>query len=136
MDLRDLLKRYFETARHAAVVAAYLYGSYAEGRAHRESDLDVGVVLDARLSPAERFELRVRLIGEVIGALHFNEVDLIVLNDALPLLAARVVREGVPVYVGDPEGDHAFRRDIQLRAADLAPFIERYRRRLLEEVGR
>lgn len=118
-ELRAKLEEHFQRSAHPAVVAAYLYGSHGGGRPHRESDVDVAVVLDASLSRQRRFDLRLELIGDVMGALHFNEVDLIVLNDAPPLLAAHVVQRGIPVYIGDPEAEHAFRRDIQLRAGDL-----------------
>jgi hypothetical protein len=35
----------------------------------------------------------------------------------------------------DPEADHAFRRDSQLRAADLEPFLRRARALKLEALG-
>jgi predicted nucleotidyltransferase len=53
------------------VVSAYLFGSHAAGSAHRESDVDVGVVLDCAVhgTRAARFDERVRLASELIGAL-------------------------------------------------------------------
>ena len=48
-----------------------------------------------------------------------------ILNDLPPLFARRIVWEGVRLYVGDPEADRVFTRDVQLRAADLAPWLER-----------
>jgi predicted nucleotidyltransferase len=114
------------------VVSAYMFGSLAEGRAHRESDLDLGVLFDRACHPDQRarfdaqLALRARLSPAVVG----REIDLVVLNDAPPLLGRRIAR-GLCVYCADAEQDHAFRRDVQLRAADLAPFIERMRRRLL-----
>ena len=36
----------------AGLVAAYLFGSHAEGRPHRESDVDLGVLLDRSAHPA------------------------------------------------------------------------------------
>jgi predicted nucleotidyltransferase len=116
-------------ARSVDVVSAYLYGSRAEGRSHRESDLDLGILLPrgARTSSRERFELRLELTSALIGELHDNAVDLILLNDAPPLLARRIVTRGRRVYCSDEAADHAFRRDIQLRAADLEPFLRRTR---------
>jgi hypothetical protein len=45
------------------VIAAYLFGSHARESAHRESDVDAGVVLDygAHATRASRFEARIRL---------------------------------------------------------------------------
>jgi len=55
-----------------------------------------------------------------------------VLNDAPPLLARHIVWEGTRVFVADGEEDRVYVRDIQIRAADLAPWLERARRRTLE----
>jgi len=125
-------------AQHPEVIAAFLFGSHVEGRAHRESDIDIAVLLDRKLcpDPRARFESRIGLTSELIGALHENDVDLVVLNDAPPLLGRRIVIEGRLVHCADPEAEHAFRRDVQIRAADLAPFVERARRRLLEVLAR
>ena len=35
-------------AANPAIVSAYLFGSIAEGREHRDSDVDIGVLLDRR----------------------------------------------------------------------------------------
>jgi predicted nucleotidyltransferase len=118
------------------VVLGYLFGSHAEGRAHRDSDVDVAVLVDRAQRPTERdrFDLRVELTSELIAALHCNDVDLVVLDDAPPLFARRVALEGRLVHCQDPGAEHAFRRDVQLRAADVAPFLERARRRRLESL--
>jgi uncharacterized protein len=116
------------------VISAFLFGSHAEGRAHRESDVDVAVLLVPGLDQRQRFEIRLRLTSELIALLHCNEVDVVVLNDAPPLFARRIVLDGQPIFCTAPDADHAFRRDVQLRAADLAPFIERGRRAILAAI--
>lgn len=135
-DLHQRLARFFAT--RPEVVVAYLYGSHAEGRAHRESDIDIAVLLDRARCPTagDRFQARIDLGTGLIAALHFNDIDLVVLNDAPPLFARHVVCSGTIVHCADPAAEHAYRRDILLRAADLAPFIERGRRRLAEGLAR
>ena len=119
------------------IISAYLFGSQAEGRAHRQSDVDVGVVLPHGTAPArERFDARVQLASFLIGELHRNDIDVVVLNDAPPLLARRIVTRGRCILRNDEAADHAFVRDIQLRAADLEPFLRRYRRVKLAAVRR
>jgi len=134
----EALTRFFGVKTTKGVVSAYLFGSFAEGRAHRESDVDIGVLLDRAIYALanERFEARLRLIGELGHFLARNDVDLVILNDAPPELGARIVTEGVRVFCGDEETNHAFVRDIQLRAADLRPFLERMRRIKLEAMKR
>ena len=111
------------------VTVAYLYGSQAARRAHRESDVDIGVLLDRQQleTPADRFAMRIRLTSSLIAALHRNEIDVVVLNDVPPGLARHVAVEGALVHCVDVEAEHAFRRDAQLRAADIAPFLRRTR---------
>jgi predicted nucleotidyltransferase len=120
------------------IVSAYLFGSVASGRAHRESDVDVAVLLAWTAYPGreERFDARLRLIGIVGAALERNDVDLIVLNDVPPHLAREVVTRGHRVLVRDAEAEHAFRRDSMLRAADLEPFLRRARQVKLETLRR
>jgi hypothetical protein len=105
---------------------------------HRESDVDVGVLVDRRIlaSPAHRFDLRVRLTGQLSRAVCGLLVDLVVSNDAPPELARKVATEGRCIFATHPEMIHALVRDAQLRAADLAPFLARTRRLKLEALKR
>ena len=133
----ERLRGHFRDMRDTAVVSAWLFGSHGESRAHSESDVDVGVLLDRQMVPSasERFDLRVRLTSDLIHALGNNDVDLVVLNDAPPLFARRIIRTGIEVFCRDRDMERDFRRDVQIRAADLAPHLERYRRLTLDALG-
>jgi uncharacterized protein len=101
----------------AGVVSVYLFGSVAAGRAHRQSDVDVAVLLDpaAYPSPAARFEVRLDLTAVAVSALRRNDVDVLILNDTPPHLARDIVTRGLRVHVADGEAEHAFRRTTMLR---------------------
>ncbi|MBK8998780.1 MAG: nucleotidyltransferase domain-containing protein [Myxococcales bacterium] len=71
------------------VLFALLFGSRAGGTPRPDSDWDVAVFVSPALSPAQRFRLRARLSGE-LGDL--GQVDVVVLNDAPPLLAHRALQ--------------------------------------------
>jgi uncharacterized protein len=122
----------------AGVVSGYVFGSYADGRAHRESDVDVAVLLDHRSYPtaAARFEARLRLSGDLVRALGRSDIDLVVLNDAPPTLVRAIVTRGRRVVCRDDEADHAYRRTILSRAADLEPFLRRMRAIKLDALRR
>ena len=132
------LRRFFEERPRLGVASVYLYGSHAEGRAHLESDVDLAVLLDWNRYPtsAERFDVRVRLGSELISVLGTNDVDLVVLNDLPPLFGRRIVYEGKRVVLGNPEADRNYTLDIQLQAADLAPWLERMNRLKIEALKR
>jgi predicted nucleotidyltransferase len=137
-ELAGTLERLLRDEPVHGLVSAYLFGSHAAGRAHRESDVDLGVLLNRRVHATReaRFSERVRLTAWAIGALHRNEVDVVVLNDAPPGLGRRIVTTGRRLYCCDAEVDHAFVRDVQLRAADLEPFLRRARRIKLDALPR
>ncbi|HEX9406313.1 MAG TPA: nucleotidyltransferase domain-containing protein [Thermoanaerobaculia bacterium] len=118
------------------VVSVYLFGSVAEGRSHAESDVDLGVLLDWNrfADSAMRFEKRVSLSSEL--ATTAVAFDVVILNDAPPQLASRIVTEGFRIFCSDSEADHNFRRDAQLKAADLEPFLRRMRRIKLEALAK
>ena len=137
-NLQAALSGYFEDHPDLGVASAYLFGSHAEGRAHRESDIDVAVLLlwDRYSTRSERFDLRIQLGTDLIHVLTHNEVDVVILNDAPPLLGRKVVQDGIRVFLGDPEADHVYARDAQIRAADLEPWLKRWRQLRLEALAR
>lgn len=129
-QLSDRLRQAFARERPDGVVVAWLFGSHARRAAHRDSDVDVAVLLDRRrfADRRERFAARVRLAAWLIGETHCNRVDVVVLNDAPPLLARHVVSTGERLYCIDEAVAHACYRDTLLRAAEITPFLRRMAR--------
>lgn len=136
--LVDRLRDWFEASPIPGVVSARLFGSHSKGRGHRESDVDVAVLLDRGVHPRrlDRSNLRVDLTSALIGVLHHNEVDVVVLNDAPPLFARRILHEGIALRVADAESDRAFGDLVRSRAADLQPWLKRMGRLKLEALRR
>jgi len=137
-DLADTLSGAFDVTHVLGVISAYLFGRHAAGTAHRESDIDVGVLLDWKAFPdaAARFDERVRLGAALGGALHRNDVDVVILNDAPPQFARHVLTTGRRVFCCDAGADHAFLRTTLSRAADVEPFLRRTRRVKLAAIRR
>jgi predicted nucleotidyltransferase len=85
------------------VVAAMLIGSQARGDAGPLSDVDVGVWHEPGLDPAARLRLRLDLAAAAARALGTEEVDVVPLNRATPLMRHRAVRDGVRLVERDPK---------------------------------
>jgi predicted nucleotidyltransferase len=117
-EVVSALGQLFESHAAPGIVSVYSFGSQSAGRAHRESDVDIGVLLDWQAYPdrQRRFDERLRQTGEIGHALGRNDVDLVILNDASPHLARAIVTRGQRVYCRDLDIDHAYVRDVQLRA--------------------
>jgi predicted nucleotidyltransferase len=137
-DLASRLTAALEEAAPAGLTSAYLFGSHAQGRPHLESDVDVAVLFDPRVQPTarERFEASLVLSSRLQAALGTPRIDLVVLNDAPPGLGRHVVTTACRLVCLDAQADHAYVRDVQLRAADLEPFLRRARRLKLAALAR
>ena len=125
-DAADQLRDVLEGVQ--GLVSAYFFGSIPEGREHRQSDVDVGVLLDRSVFPSaeDRFDARLGLLGLLTRATG-REVDLVVLNDTPPHLARHIMFSGRPLVIADATRDRAHRRLVLSRAADLEPFLRRAR---------
>ena len=137
-DIGSVLGRCLGESAPRGLVSAYLFGGHAAGRAHRESDVDVAVLLawDVHPTVKARFDERLRLSALLGSAQRTDRIDLVVLNDVPPHLGRRIVTTGRQIFCSDPERDHAFVRDVQLRAADLEPFLSRTRQVKLDALRR
>lgn len=113
------LRAYFEEREE--VVVAYLFGSVARGRAGTLSDIDVAILVDESLIRPMRYGYRANVLTDLMGRLHTNKVDLVVLNKASPLLAHEVVRNGKLVFCRDPDRRVAFETDAFRRYVDTEP---------------
>ena len=84
--------------REHAILLAYVFGSRATGHVHPESDVDVAVLVDEALSADERYSERLALTGELSRLFRCDQVDVVILNEAAPLLAYEALRNGARVY--------------------------------------
>jgi hypothetical protein len=127
-SLRSRLAAY--AATRSDIISAYLFGSRATGVTHRDSDLDLGIVLDPRSHPtrSQRADAMLQLGADVIALTHINAVDVVVLNDAAPELGQGIVTRGERLYCRDASTDRMIARQLISRYADLRPFLDRTRR--------
>lgn len=74
------------------IVLAYVFGSVARGTAARGSDIDIAVALTQ--PPSDALAYRARLAEELTRAAGSTRVEVVLLQEAPPALAGRIVREG------------------------------------------
>lgn len=128
---RDALERYF--ASLDGVVAAYLFGSHARGRAWAHSDVDVAVLLEGRPDNDRCFDMRLEVIGGLMGILHTNDVDVLILNQAPPALRYAVLRDGILLFCRDRQALIEFRVRALNEYLDFKPILKRHGDAILEK---
>ena len=82
------------------IVFVYLFGSYATGDEWAKSDIDIAVYVNEE-KVKNFFELKVDLLTLLTDALKTDEVDLVVLNKATPVLKYEVLTKGVLIFMKD-----------------------------------
>lgn len=85
------------------IVAAWAFGSAQSGELRAGSDADVAVLTKRSLT----FDAQLALLGRLQAALQLDEVDLVLLNDANPMLRFEAV-SGRRLFVRDPEAMAGF----------------------------
>ena len=117
--------------------AVYLFGSRAAGKSGPLSDVDIGVLLDTnRVRSKDLFRVRLNLITQAMEACRRSDVDLVLLNEAGPLLAYEVVSGGQLVYERSHQRRVVYEAGALQRYLDFQPFFytaRQYLKRHLRE---
>lgn len=131
--IREACRNTLAETRLDGVVSLYLFGSFADHREHRDSDVDLGLLLDWNHFPdrSARFDTRLELTPLFEARLR-HRVDLLILNDVPATLARRIALDGIGMKITDPERDRAWRRQVMLVAPDLDRWLTRMRKIKLE----
>lgn len=108
------------------VVFVYLFGSQLTGKIGPLSDIDFAVYFNDKLSKFERFDLKLKIAGELSSSLKKDEIDLVILNEAYPLLEHRIVKYGKVIFSRDEKKRIDYEVKAVLRYLDFKPLIEKY----------
>ena len=129
MVLLQQLKEFL--ADQAPIRFAYLFGSYARGRANAMSDVDVAVYLDDSL---DFFTMRLKLM-EQIHRHAGGHIDLVVLNDSSVVLQYEVIRHGM-VLKDDNQLRVEFETSVLREYLDSEPLRAVHREALKKSFGK
>jgi predicted nucleotidyltransferase len=103
------------------ILEAYLFGSHARGAGQAHSDIDIAVFIDEDKVGSGRFGYRSELTAALMSGLGTNSVDIVILNDAPPLLYHRVLRDGTRLFSRDLRATTTREGRALSRYCDFAP---------------
>ena len=127
------LTGFFSKQEH--VKLAYLYGSAAKGKAGKLSDVDIGVLLDDQLNKKERFDLQLKLIGDLTEILKTDRIDLVVMNDVPHSLNFEIIKTNCPLFVRDRMGKMEFEHRVLSTYLDRRYYEKRAASEFLKKVA-
>lgn len=123
----EKIRDYF--AADPNVVAVYLFGSHAKGRAGAGSDIDLAVLL--REKP--EYDYRLRVMCELADLLK-TEVDALILDQCGILMQRQVLKYGIVLFERDRRPRIAFEIRSRKLYFDFLPAHRLYVRKLEERL--
>ncbi|MCD5416185.1 nucleotidyltransferase domain-containing protein [Candidatus Bipolaricaulota bacterium] len=137
-EIRSKLEPY--SAGQGEILPAYLFGSAAQGRMNRLSDIDIALLVDEEkfkeLDIGRPYGYKAAMIAGLMGLLRMNEIDLVLLHQASPLLANEVISEGSLLFCRDEDVRIAFEVSVKHRYIDTEPLRPIKRHYLYERIDR
>jgi len=73
-----------------------LFGSFAKGTIHDESDIDLAYFSDKKLSSYERF-----ILASELSTVANREVDLVDIKQIDTVFTMQIFEQGIPIYIQD-----------------------------------
>ncbi len=142
-QVKKTLTDFFQ--KREEVLLAYLFGSVAEDKQNKLSDLDIAVLVEADKldkSDEQPFGYQASIGTDLMGLLHTNAVDVVILNRATPLLAHEVVKYGEVVFSRNEDTriefeirtQHRYLDTKHLREIQDSYFKERVKKGLIAKV--
>ncbi|HEX5989506.1 MAG TPA: nucleotidyltransferase domain-containing protein [Solirubrobacterales bacterium] len=130
-DARQRLRKVLDKE---GVIAAMLIGSQARGEAGPLSDVDIAIWHEPGMDQKQRWDLQMSLMGAAQDILRTNEVDLVMLNQAPPLLQQRAIRDAVRLVERDHDQRVRFETRAILDFLDTQPLRDELRRGLKHRI--
>jgi predicted nucleotidyltransferase len=100
MDKSKIIKINNFCRDHSEIILVYLFGSQATGRTGPLSDIDLAFLVDKTITgqSAYPYGYQAHLTSDMISLLGSNNVDVIILNNAPPLLKFQVIHRGEVIF--------------------------------------
>ncbi len=127
----DVLQQFLE--QQSAIIAGYVFGSFAKGTQSGASDIDIAVQLSSRVAPDAYADLAGRYTVELSERLG-RETDVIVLNEAPPFLKFQVFRYGQRLFERDQKQSRSFLAASLLEYFDFEPLKRAMEQRIVQRL--
>lgn len=112
---------------------AYIFGSYAENREKKDSDIDIGLFLSG-IGEENFFTIKIEIQLEIQEIIK-KTVDVVIMNTAPPLLNHEIFKNGIIIKNDDPALLSQFRAKNFYYYLDQMYIINSYLKSVKEKIG-
>lgn len=112
-ECKDILIEYEE------IMFAYIFGSYAKNSLKSTSDIDIAIYLEGNLSPNEYLDLKMNLTEATK-----REVDLVILNNATPLLKFEIYKNHLLLFTRDFSTESNYKIKVLFEYNDMKRYLD------------
>ena len=132
-EVEELCSRLDGACSAAPIVLLYLHGAHARGTQGPLSDLDIAVLLEEAVAQERESSLDILLSLQALCGR--EDVDLVVLNTAGPIIRSRIVRSGRLVYARSERDRVIFEAAAIKEALDFQYFSRVYDEALFRQIA-
>lgn len=93
------------------IILAYVFGSETTGFKHKESDVDIAVLLDKKVKQDEYFKKTLEFSSLFTKIFPAEQIHINILNNATPLLKHFVLQEGKLIFCANDQEKIKFHID-------------------------
>ena len=115
---------------------AYLFGSVAQQRAGKLSDVDLAIFLDKSLDKKERFNLKLGFISDLEDILKTNRLDLVIMNDTPHSLNFEIIKDNYPLFIRNKSFKVDFEHCVMSRYLDRQYYDKRWADNLIKKTAK
>lgn len=116
------------------VIAIYLFGSRARGRVGALSDYDIGALLRENTPTNFFIDAKLDLMRLFSNFFKTEHVDIVILNEASPLLAMNIIADGRILFDFAHEKRINFETKMTMKYLDRLPYEQRHLKSLITSV--
>jgi predicted nucleotidyltransferase len=112
-NCKDILTRYEE------IVFTYIFGTFAQDKMRVDSDIDIAIYLNSKIDIDKYLEIKADL-SEICK----KEIDLIILNEATPLLKYQIYKNNIPLFTRDKGAETKYKIKTLFEYNDMKRYLD------------
>lgn len=101
------------------IIFAYIFGSYAKDNIRKDSDIDIAIYLKDNIDTYEYLDMKM----ELLEALK-REVDLVILNNATPLLSYEIYKNNILLFTHDRAMENRYKVKTLFEYNDMKRYLD------------